>query len=64
MPKRIEEIDQRIAADEAAMADPGLYARDPAGFDRLSRSVATLRDEKDAAEMRWLELAEAVENMR
>ncbi|PZQ59313.1 MAG: elongation factor 3 [Sphingomonas taxi] len=64
LPKRIEEIDQRIAADEAAMADPGLYARDPAGFDRLSRSVATLRDEKDAAEMRWLELAEAVENMR
>ena len=62
LPKKIEELDARIAADEAAMADPGLYARDPAAFDRLSRSVAALRDEKDVAEMRWLELAEIVEN--
>ncbi|MEG8039426.1 ATP-binding cassette domain-containing protein [Sphingomonas sp. LR60] len=62
LPKRIEELDARIAADEAAMADPGLYTRDPAAFDRLSRNIATLRDEKDAAEMRWLELAEIVEN--
>ncbi|MFK3890105.1 ABC-F family ATP-binding cassette domain-containing protein [Sphingomonas sp. NPDC079357] len=62
LPKRIEELDARIAADEAAMADPGLYTRDPTAFDRLSRSVAALRDEKDAAEMRWLELAEIVEN--
>ncbi|WP_028966036.1 ABC-F family ATP-binding cassette domain-containing protein [Sphingomonas phyllosphaerae] len=62
LPKKIEELDARIAADEVAMADPGLYARDPAAFDRLSRSVAALRDEKDVAEMRWLELAEIVEN--
>ncbi|MEH3104411.1 MAG: ATP-binding cassette domain-containing protein [Sphingomonas phyllosphaerae] len=62
LPGRIEELDARIAADEAAMADPGLYARDPAAFDRLSRTIATLREEKDAAEMRWLELAEIVEN--
>lgn len=63
LPRRIEELDVRIAADEAAMADPGLYARDPAAFDRLSRNVAALRDEKDSAEMRWLELAEIVENI-
>ena len=63
LPKKIEELDARIAADEAAMADPALYARDPAAFDRLSRSVAALRDEKDVAEMRWLELAEFVENV-
>ncbi|WP_394647041.1 ABC-F family ATP-binding cassette domain-containing protein [uncultured Sphingomonas sp.] len=63
LPRRIEELDVRIAADEAAMADPGLYTRDPAAFDRLSRNVAALRDEKDSAEMRWLELAEIVENI-
>lgn len=62
LPKRIEELDARIAADEAAMADPGLYARDAAAFDRLSRAIAALRDEKETAELRWLELAEIVEN--
>ncbi|MBB6503599.1 ATP-binding cassette subfamily F protein uup [Sphingomonas endophytica] len=62
LPKRIEELDARIAADEAAMADPGLYARDAAVFDRLSRAIAALRDEKETAELRWLELAEIVEN--
>ena len=62
LPARIEELDARIAADEAALADPALYARDPAEFDRLSRNIAALRDEKDAAELRWLELAEIIEN--
>ncbi len=61
LPKRIEELDAAIAADEAAMADPALYARDPAAFDRLGRNMAALRHEKDTAEMRWLELAEMVE---
>jgi ATP-binding cassette subfamily F protein uup len=61
LPRRIEEIDAAIAADEAAMADPSLYARDAAAFDRLGRTIAKLRDEKEAAELRWLELAEMVE---
>jgi ATP-binding cassette subfamily F protein uup len=61
LPKRIEEIDATIARDEATMADPGLYARDAAAFDRLSKGIAALRDEKEAAELRWLELAEKVE---
>ncbi|MBB3472581.1 ABC-F family ATP-binding cassette domain-containing protein [Sphingomonas sp. BK345] len=61
LPRRIEEIDATIARDEAAMADPGLYARDAAAFDRLSKGIAALRDEKEAAELRWLELAEKVE---
>ncbi|MGR6328826.1 ABC-F family ATP-binding cassette domain-containing protein [Sphingomonas sp. XXL09] len=63
LPKRIEEIDRSVAAKEATMGDPGLYARDPAAFDRLGKEIAALRDEKDAAEMRWLELAEMVEGM-
>ncbi len=63
LPKRIEEIDQTIARDEAALADPQLYTRDPARFAKLSDGIAKLRDEKDAAEMRWLELAEMVEGL-
>ena len=61
LPGRIEEIEKQIARDEAALADPDLYARDPAKFAALSKGIAKLRDEKDAAEMRWLELAEMVE---
>ncbi|MBC9034187.1 ATP-binding cassette domain-containing protein [Sphingomonas sp. JC676] len=63
LPKRIEEIDQQIARDEEAMADPSLYTRDPAKFARLNDGIAKLRDEKDAAELRWLELAEMVEGL-
>ena len=61
LPKRIEAIDAAIARDEAAMADPDLYARDPAGFDRLTKAIGKAREEKDAAELRWLDLAEQVE---
>lgn len=63
LPKRIEEIDQTIARDEALLADPALYTKDPAKFAKLSEGIAKLRDEKDAAEMRWLELAEMVEGL-
>lgn len=61
LPKRIEEIEAQIAKDEAALADPDLYTRDPDRFAKLSDGIGKLREEKDAAEMRWLELAEQVE---
>ncbi|KPL67168.1 elongation factor 3 [Erythrobacter sp. SG61-1L] len=61
LPKRIEELEAAIARDEEAMHDPSLYTRDPARFAKLSDAIAKARDEKDAAEMRWLELAEQVE---
>jgi ATP-binding cassette subfamily F protein uup len=63
LPKRIEALDAAIVRDEALLADASLYARDPAGFDRLMKAIAAARDEKDAAEMRWLELAEMVEGL-
>ncbi|MFD1788342.1 ABC-F family ATP-binding cassette domain-containing protein [Sphingomonas floccifaciens] len=63
LPKRIEELDAAIARDEAALADPNLFVRDPKRFDALMASAAKARDEKDAAEMRWLELAEMVEGL-
>ncbi|WP_342248901.1 ABC-F family ATP-binding cassette domain-containing protein [Sphingomonas sp. OTU376] len=61
LPRRIEEIEAQIAKDEAAMADPDLYTKNPDKFAKLSDGIGKLRDEKDAAEMRWLELAEMVE---
>jgi ABC transport system ATP-binding/permease protein len=61
LPARIEELDEAIATNEAILADPQLYARDPARFAAVSQAIAAARAEKDAAEERWLELAEAVE---
>ncbi len=61
LPARIEALDAAIVRDEAAMADPDLYARDPAAFDRLTRAIGKAREDKEAAELRWLELAEQVE---
>ena len=58
---RIEEMEAEIASTDAKLADADLYTRDPAGFARLTQAAAKLRDEKDAAELRWLELAEQVE---
>ena len=64
LPKRIEELDATIARDEAAMANPDLYARDPARFAALSRAIDQARVTKDEAELRWLDLAEQVEQLR
>ena len=61
LPKRIEALDAAIARNEAALADPGLYTKDFARFEMLTKAVEAARAEKDAAELRWLELAEMVE---
>ncbi|MEZ5710662.1 MAG: ATP-binding cassette domain-containing protein [Blastomonas sp.] len=63
LPQRIEELDTAIARDEAALADPDLYNRDPARFASLTGAIEKAREEKDEAEMRWLDLAEQVEAM-
>ncbi|MBW8754297.1 MAG: ABC-F family ATP-binding cassette domain-containing protein [Sphingomonadales bacterium] len=61
LPDRIEELEAAIARDEDALHDPTLYTRDPARFAALSDAVAKAKAEKEAAEERWLELAEMVE---
>ena len=61
LPGRIEELDREIARLEAALHDPALYARDPAKFAALTAALDKARGDKDAAEERWLELAEQVE---
>jgi ATP-binding cassette subfamily F protein uup len=61
LPKRIEELEAAIVRDEKALSDPALYTRDPAKFAALTSAIAKARADKDAAEERWLELAEQVE---
>jgi ABC transport system ATP-binding/permease protein len=63
LPKRVEELEAAIARDEAALADPDLYTRDPKRFAALTAAIDSARAEKDAAELRWLELAEMVEDI-
>ncbi|MDB5672703.1 MAG: transporter ATP-binding protein, partial [Alphaproteobacteria bacterium] len=61
LPKRIEAIEAQIARDEEALHDPDLYAKDPSKFATLTAAIDKARAERDAAEHRWLELAEQAE---
>ena len=64
LPAEIEALEAAIARDEQALADPDLYARDPKRFDALTRAIDAARARRDAAELRWLELAEMAEGLR
>jgi ATP-binding cassette subfamily F protein uup len=61
LPTRIEEMEAAIARDEAALSDPDLYTREPKRFAALTAAIDKARAERDAAEERWLELAEQLE---
>ena len=60
-PARIDTLERTIARHEAALADAGLYVRDPGGFDAATRALDNARAELAQAEARWLELAEKAE---
>jgi ATP-binding cassette subfamily F protein uup len=64
LPARIEALEAAIARDEAMLSDHDLYLRDPRLFEALTGAVAAAKEERDAAEHRWLELAEAAEALR
>ncbi|WP_230280388.1 ABC-F family ATP-binding cassette domain-containing protein [Croceicoccus sp. Ery15] len=61
LPGRIEELEGEISTNEEALADPDLYTANPDKFASLTATLERLRGEKDAAEERWLALAEEVE---
>lgn len=61
LPARIAELEGVIAKGEALLNDPELYAKDPQRFATISKGIENARAEKDAAEERWLMLAELVE---
>jgi ATP-binding cassette subfamily F protein uup len=56
LPKRMEELEARIAKVQEILADPDLYSRDPARFQKAMDALTTLQAELSAAEERWLEL--------
>jgi ATP-binding cassette subfamily F protein uup len=61
LPARIEEIETEMAGIETELSDGSLFARDNARFNALTAKLEELREEKAAAEDRWLALAEEVE---
>ena len=61
LPARIDQLEAEIARDEDILADPDLYTRDPKRFAQLMAAIEKARAERDAAEERWLELAEQAE---
>lgn len=64
LPGRIEAIDLRLSEISDALSDADLYTKNFEQFEKLTKENTALIDEKDAAEMRWLELAEEVEQLQ
>jgi ATP-binding cassette subfamily F protein uup len=60
-PGEIEKLEAAIAADEQALSDPDLYLRAPDRFAELTARIARHRADIEAAELRWLEVAEMAE---
>ena len=63
LPGQMETIGKAIARAEAAMADTGLYARDPKRFDALNAEAEGKRRALAAAEERWIKLSEKAETL-
>jgi ATP-binding cassette subfamily F protein uup len=56
LPGRLAQLEREIAALQAQLADPGLYARDAAGFAARSSLLGKKQAEREAAEEAWLRL--------
>ncbi len=56
LPARIAQLQNKIRTAQTKLADPNLFARDPAGFAKLAASLETLTSELGASESQWLEL--------
>jgi ATP-binding cassette subfamily F protein uup len=68
--RRLAELEVRLAALpgeigelERALADPGLYGRDPKGFERVSTALEKARGELGRIEEAWLELETLKESL-
>ena len=61
LPGEIERLESEVAADEAALSDSDLYLREPDQFAILTERIARHRADIEAAELRWLEVAEMAE---
>ena len=64
LPGEIERLEASIAADEQALSDPDLFVADPRRFAELTERIARHRADVEAAELRWLEVAELADQLR
>ncbi|HEV2044818.1 MAG TPA: ABC transporter ATP-binding protein, partial [Sphingomicrobium sp.] len=63
LPGEIERIEREIAEAESALHDPNLFLKNPDNFAALTQAIDAKRAEKDAAEHRWLEVAEMADGL-
>src|SRR4051794_3813786 len=56
LPDRITALEKQIAELNTVLADPDLYARDPARFSATTEALAVARSKLAAAEEQWLRL--------
>jgi ATP-binding cassette subfamily F protein uup len=56
LPVRMAALEAEVKRLNDKLADPGLYARDRAAFDKAGAALAAAQTELSAAEERWLEL--------
>jgi ATP-binding cassette subfamily F protein uup len=56
LPKKIDALQAEMASLNAALADPGLWGRDPKGFQAKTARLGAAQAELEAAETEWLEL--------
>jgi ATP-binding cassette subfamily F protein 3 len=60
----IERLSKKMAAIDAKLADPSLYAREPARAQTLARERGETERDREDAEARWLAASEAYERAR
>ena len=56
--KLLESLPKEIAKQDAIMADPDLYSKNPAAFDKAMKAAEKARSELESIELEWLELEE------
>ncbi|MBQ0820511.1 ATP-binding cassette domain-containing protein [Microvirga terrae] len=56
LPQRMGELEAKIVRVNEILADPDLYSRDPARFQKAMDALTQLQADLHAAEERWLEL--------
>ena len=57
LPARIAALQAELARLNEVLSDPGLYARDPRRFAKLTETLGAAQDGLTAAEEQWLTLA-------